>query len=146
MKRFGLRFLLILTLVFFVYNYAFSGEINEPSPLSFLSFVSYQTLDSNIDGDVITRNIKIMVQNTSDSPIDNLKLTIDSYPQYITISSPQMNFSVIAPGTIVTSADAFIMSVDQSQIPEEGIRIIWQVECDIDGTHIFDETAVIEYL
>lgn len=139
-------FVLIIIAISLFTNPSYSADITEAYPLPFLGFVNYQVIDSNWDGDTLTRTIQIKVRNTSDMVLSNLKLTIDALPDYVTVSSTETTLGDLNPGSTGNSRDTFTISVDTSKQSQDGIRIIWQVECDSDGKHLFDETAVIEHL
>ena len=112
-------------------------EILEPQPMAFLSFIEYQIIDSNTSGNILTRTIKVTVQNTSDNLLSNISLTVDSYPNFATFSNTELYIDYMSPNQTITTVDTITFSVDQSQLTEDGLRLIWQVECDSDGDHLF---------
>ena len=130
---------------FFV-NDLYSGEIIEYHPLPFLTFVDYEIIETNWDQDTVTRSLRVIVQNTSDEILSNVTLRIDSLPNYASITNTETSLGDITPGSIVKTTDTFIITVNTASMENNEFKIIWQVECDLNGEHILDETSVIEYL
>jgi len=141
-----LKILFYMIVLFLFCSTAYSGEITQPSPLPFLSFISYQTTDSKRTGDLLIRTVQVTVKNTSDRVLSIVKLSIDGHPNYVTVKNAKITIGDLNPGETVTSETTFSISVDTSKKSEKGVRIIWQVECDSNGEHLVNETAVVEYL
>ena len=138
---------IVLIIVFLSFNtLAVGGEIFEPNPLNFIEFDSYQIVDSEINGTILTRLINVTIMNTTDKLINELTLTIDGIPNFATVIDPVIFIGTINPGERITANIPFTLSVDTSELTDDGLRIIWQIECVLDGKNIFDETVVIESL
>jgi hypothetical protein len=141
-----LSFILFIFTFFLFYNTSYSANIEEVSPLKFLKFVDYQVVNSVVNGNIITRSIKVIVQNTSENQLSNLSLNIDGLPDYVSMTNTEIFIGTINPGEIITTDSILVMVIDKSQLPDDGLRLIWRVECDSVFDHFMDETAIIDYL
>jgi len=123
-----------------------AGDISEPYPMPFLSFVQYHAIETSWDGDIHTRTIRLGVRNTSDRTLLDVTAVIDGSPEHVTCSDNVSSLGNIDAGATAISNDTFQISVDMSQQSGSDLRLIWRIECDMGEEHIIDETAVIENL
>lgn len=130
--------------LFILNGLVLAGDISGPYPLSYLSFIKYHVVKSNWNGDIHTRTIKLEVHNTSDQTLSGVTALIDGYPEHVTSSDNQSSLGDIVPGATVISDDIVEISVDMSLQNGPSLKLIWQIDCDINGKHIMDETSVIE--
>ena len=136
---------MVISGVFLLFNsYIVAGEISESYPLPFLSFEKYQVVESSQDGDILTRKIKIEVTNTSDKTLYNVTAMIDSSPDFANCSGSIISLGNISPGEKVIADDFVEVLVDTAKQDGAELRLIWRIECDLNGEHILDETGVIE--
>ncbi|PXF55064.1 MAG: hypothetical protein C4B58_15300 [Deltaproteobacteria bacterium] len=147
MRRWGLFLALALSFSLVMLNSSvLAGNISEPYPVQFLSFIQYHVVETNWDGDIYTRTIRLEVQNTSDQALSNVTVTIDGYPEHVTSSDNDILLRDMGPGATVIGNDVVEISVDMSRQNGSDLKLIWRVECDIDGERIMDETSVVETL
>ncbi len=125
---------------------AMGADLSEPYPLPFLSFLRYHVVESNWDGDMHIRTLKLEVGNTHSQTLFNVKAVLDGLPENVSSVDTEVAFGSIDAGATAISNDTFQISVDMSQQSGSDLRLIWRIECDLDGEHIIDETAVIENL
>jgi hypothetical protein len=141
-KNIKIIFLLIVFCIFT--KPLLAANIHEPFPLKHIRFIEYQVIESNTGGNILTRTIKVIVQNTSNEILSNLKLIIDGLPNHVTVTNKEFSVPNLYPGNIAAINESIFMTIDLANIPPDGTRIIWQIECDVDGNDLFDETVVIE--
>ena len=145
-SRFACLPALVCLLFNLTLNNAFAGDISNPYPLSFLSFEGYHVIASQQDGSLITRTIKLEVRNTSGQTVSNCSVTLDGYPGHVTSSDTEVVLGDMAPGETIISSDTFEITIDEESQTSSELKLIWQVNCGMDGEEILDETAVIETL
>lgn len=137
--------LCVIAIVFLLLSSSvFAGDVVEPYPLDVLSFVQYHVVESDLQGNILSRTIKLEVNNTSPYVLSNVSASLDGIPENITSNDTVVDLGDIAPGTTVVSSDTFYIAVDLSSQSTSGVKLIWKVEYDINGEHVMDETSVIE--
>ena len=144
------RFAFLPALVCLLFNLtisnAFAGDISNPYPLSFLSFEGYHVIAFQQDGSFTTRTIKLEVRNTSGETLSNCAATLDGNPDYVTSSDMEVVLGDIPSGETIISSDTFEITIDEESMTSSELKLIWQVNCSMDGEEILDETAVLETL
>jgi hypothetical protein len=136
--------LLGVSLHFTFFSFVCAKEVFEPYPLTFLSFISYQIVDSHLEGQIYTQEIKVQIRNMSQQKITNLSLFLDGTPENVKVSKSMLGFGDIEPGIMVLSNDSTTVSIDMTKQNEPKLKLIWRAECEMNGEHIMDETTVIE--
>ncbi len=101
-------------------------------------------VESKTVGDVVTKKIKVKIKNTSDQVLNDFTAKIDSFPNYTSCSETILSFGSISPGDSSVSADSVELIIDTSRQSSNELRLIWQIESDINGDRIMDEAAVVE--
>lgn len=140
-------FIIVLIINLFILNrVALPENLSEPYPLSFLSIVRYYVVESNWYGDINIRTLRLEVNNTTNQKISNIKAVIDGLPENVTSNDAEVVLGDMNGGETKLSNDTFQISVDMSPQRITNLKLIWKVECDINGERIIDETAVIETL
>lgn len=129
-----------------LYGSCLAGNISEPHPLPFLSFVRYHVVESKSDGDIHERTLRLEVRNAFSKTLYNVKAQLDGLPENVASTDGEVIFSHIGAGAIAISNDPFQISVDMSQQSGGDLKLIWRIECDIDGEHVMGETEVVEDL
>lgn len=116
MKRRYLVLMLVLSSCLLMVNgSAIAGDVSEPYPLPFLSFMSYHVVESNWEGDIHTRTLKLEVANTLSQTLSNVKAVLDGLPENVTSVDTEVAFGNIDAGATAISNDTFQISVDKRQ-------------------------------
>lgn len=134
----------IAIVLLFLSSSVLAGDIIEPYPLDFLSLVNYHVVDSNLNGQILSRSMSLEVRNKSPYLLSNVTASLDGLPENITSNDTVADLGNIGPGSTVISSDMFHMTVDLSKQSTSDVKLIWRVECDINGERFIDETSVIE--
>lgn len=146
MKKFIRQSWLVCLLLISSQIAAVSGPINEPSPLSIISFKSYQEVESFLQGQILSRTFRVELSNDSAEELTNVRLLIDGAPDYVTILQGELYLGNISSGKTVISSQLIELTIDIDQVEENYVNLIWQVQCEVGGNDIFDETSVVEII
>ena len=150
MKRFGnfmsvsFGILLFLFLATFLEVLIVEGKITEIRSWADFSIIEYMEVSHDYNGQILTRTIRLKVENKGEEYLYNVKAMLQSAPDGVTIDEPEVYFGDIAPGEILDSQDDFTLLIDTSKVLNE-IIFVWKIEYeDRDKNQFFNETILAE--